>query len=74
MEQKNVATNEETTDSYNLLDGGLSVSFNKQATFDITLGVKNILNTTYVPHLSNLKSYMIPNPGRSIFFKLITNL
>ena len=74
MEQKNVAINEETTNSYNLLDGGFSFSFNKQATFDITLGVKNILNTTYVPHLSNLKSYMIPNPGRSFFIKLITNL
>ncbi|MEE3037072.1 MAG: TonB-dependent receptor [Bacteroidota bacterium] len=74
IQQKNVAINEETTDSYNLLDGGLSFSFNKQAIFDITLGVKNITNTTYVPHLSNLKSFMIPNPGRSFFIKLITNL
>ena len=74
IQQKNVAINEETTDSYNLLDGGLSFSFNKQAIFDITLGVKNITNTTYVPHLSNLKSFMIPKPGRSFFIKLITNL
>lgn len=74
MEQKNVAVNEETTDAYNLLDGGVSFSFNKQPSFDITLGVKNITNTTYVPHLSNLKNYMIPNQGRSFFIKLITNL
>lgn len=74
MEQKNVAFNEETTDAYNLLDGGVSFSFNKQPSFDITLGVKNITNTTYVPHLSNLKNYMIPNQGRSFFIKLITNL
>ena len=30
----------------------------------------NLLNTRYIDHLSRLKTYEIPNPGRNIYVKL----
>ena len=37
---------------------------------DYSIGVNNLLNTRYIDHLSRLKTYEIPNPGRNIYFKL----
>ncbi|MGC6470987.1 MAG: TonB-dependent receptor [Flavobacteriales bacterium] len=74
MAQQNTAINEKPSEAYHLVDGGLTFSFYKNPLFNLTLGVKNIFNESYVPHLSNLKPYIIPNQGRSYFIKLITNL
>ena len=38
---------------------------------DYAVGVNNLLNSRYVDHLSRLKTYEIPNPGRNIYIKLI---
>jgi iron complex outermembrane receptor protein len=35
-----------------------------------SLGVNNLLNVRYIDHLSRLKTYEIPNPGRNIYVKL----
>ena len=35
-----------------------------------SLGVNNLLNVNYIDHLSRLKTYDIPNPGRNIYVKL----
>ena len=74
MAQDKVADNESPSDSYGLLHAGITFSFSRKTKFNITGGVKNIMNKSYVPHLSSLKSYDIPHLGRSYFVKLITNL
>lgn len=63
--------NEEKTDGYTLLGLGLSHNF----TFGIhkleaSLTVQNLLNEIYVDHLSILRAFNIPSPGRNVMFNL----
>ena len=41
---------------------------------DYSFGVNNLLNNKYIDHLSRLKTYEIPNPGRNIYIKLSLKL
>jgi iron complex outermembrane receptor protein len=38
----------------------------KKSTVEINLSVNNLLNETYISHLSALKIDDIPNPGRNV--------
>ena len=71
--QNKVAVNETMSDAYGLLNTALNFQSNSKK-LDLSIGVKNILNETYIPHLSRLKSYEIPNIGRSYFIKLCLTL
>lgn len=65
--QKNVGGFESTSEGYNLLNigvGGEIALFKQQ--IDIRLSGNNILNKTYVSHLSRLKVDEIANIGRNI--------
>ena len=71
--QDKVAENETASDAYGLLNTALNFQSNSK-NLDISLGVKNVLNQTYIPHLSRLKTYEIPNIGRSYYIKLCLTL
>ena len=62
--QENVSGYETSSDGYTLLNIGFGgkVKFGKTA-FDINLNGNNLLNKTYIPHLSRLKTDGIPNSG-----------
>lgn len=72
--QNNVSNFESPTPGYNLLNlrfGG-NLSF-KNADIGINLSMNNLLNETYISHLSALKIDDIPNPGRNIVLGLNFN-
>lgn len=57
---------------FNLSLGG-KIKFGKTAV-DVNLNANNLLNKTYVAHLSRLKNEGIPNIGRNIVFGLNLNI
>ncbi|WP_047245423.1 TonB-dependent receptor [Maribacter thermophilus] len=67
FKQDKVSTYETPTDSYSLLNMGLgtTLSFSKQK-IGIKVSANNILDKTYVSHLSRLKTDGIANIGRNI--------
>jgi iron complex outermembrane receptor protein len=71
--QENVAINEAPSDAYGLLNTALYFE-SKNKNINFSIGVKNVLNQTYTPHLSRLKSYEIPSVGRSYYLKLCLTL
>ncbi|MCB0397432.1 MAG: TonB-dependent receptor [Flavobacteriales bacterium] len=62
---------ESRSDGYSLLHAtlGATIKFGNFKGY-ATIGVRNILNKTYVPHLSRLKAEGISNPGRNIMVGL----
>ena len=65
--QRHVGNFETDSDGYNLLNiglGGSLTDFNQP--MDIHLSGNNLFNTTYIAHLSRLKSDGIPNIGRNV--------
>ena len=71
--QDKVATNESPSEAYGLLNSALYFE-TKSNNLKASIGVKNLLNQTYIPHLSRLKTYEIPNVGRSYYIKLCLTL
>ncbi len=68
--QENVATYENTSSAYQLINFGCNGSISAKNKIDYSFGVNNLLNVKYIDHLSRLKTYEIPNPGRNIYVKL----
>lgn len=71
MEQSKVSFNETVTPGYNLLHlrMGANLSFEK-INIGMNLSVNNLLDETYISHLSLLKADLIPNRGRNIVLGL----
>ena len=71
MEQNRVSINETVTPGYNLLHlrMGANLSF-ERINIGMNLGFNNLLDETYISHLSVLKTDLIPNPGRNIVLGL----
>ena len=63
--QNNVALYEVNAKAYHLFHFNLGLKMGKHSNFSPSIGVKNIFNTAYIPHLSSLKSLGIYQPGRS---------
>lgn len=75
FEQNRVVSFEIPSGSYPVFHLGVNGKFNLNKThFDIGVGIKNIFNQTYIDHLSALKTYNIPNPGRNIYLSLKYNI
>ncbi len=70
FKQDKISEFEDPSDAYNLLNFGLggNILFGKTKA-NINLTVKNILNKTYISHLSVLKEDDIPNPGINFVLK-----
>ena len=59
------------TDDYHLINLGLKLDLKTKANpVEISLGVKNALNTGYIDHLSRFKSLGIENPGINFYIGL----
>ena len=67
--QKKVANNESPTDDYSIINASLLFG-SKSNKINLLIGVRNLLNVEYTPHLPRLKSYEIPHVGRSYNLKL----
>ena len=66
FKQDKVSYFETSTDGYSLLSAGLGATFNwKEAKFGVSLTGTNLLDKTYVSHLSRLKPDGIYNIGRN---------
>ena len=70
FKQDSYAEYEELTDSYNVINLQLGVKLSSQ--FHCSLGLNNILNETYTPHISRVRGIAggVPNPGRSFNINL----
>ena len=71
MKQNNPSQFETKSNDYTLLNLGFGgkVTF-KKTVFDINLNANNVLDKTYISHLSRLKTDGIPNMGRNIVLAL----
>ena len=65
FEQNNIVSYESSSDSYSILNGELL--FNPFSNLSVVVGIKNMFNTEYIPHLSRIKEVAggVPEPGRS---------
>ena len=69
FEQNSVAPYETPSSAYQLINLSCTGSFSAKHQIDYSFGVNNLLNMRYIDHLSRLKTYEIPNPGRNIYIK-----
>ncbi len=75
LNQDRIGFFETATNSYSLINAGLNIKGNaKKIHFEVTTGVKNILNVQYVDHLSRMKQLGIQNPGINYYITLKINL
>ena len=72
--QNNVAYLETTSKGYHVLDFSLVFAFGKTNQFTIKGGGRNVLNSTYIDHLSRLKNIQMPFPGRNFFLGIGYNI
>jgi iron complex outermembrane receptor protein len=71
LEQNEVNEFETITPAYTLLSAGIGGKFKfKAQEFGLRVGGTNLLNKTYISHLSRLKPDGIPNRGRNISISL----
>ena len=69
FQQNRVGLFETSTNSYQLVNAGLSFEIsNKKMPIEITTGVNNLLNTKYIDHLSRFKNMGIANQGVNYYF------
>ncbi len=74
FDQNNVAPYETSSSAYQLINLGCTGSISVKQKIYYSFGVNNLLNVKYIDHLSRLKTYEIPNPGRNIYIKLSLKL
>lgn len=74
MDQNEVSYFETPSMGYHLFNMSANFKLNIKYPIDIQLGVKNILNEEYINHLSRLKPFEIPAPGRNFYISLKFNL
>ena len=74
FEQNSVAPYETASSAYQILNFSCIGSISAKHKIGYSLGINNLLNVNYIDHLSRLKNYDIPNPGRNFFVKLSLTL
>jgi iron complex outermembrane recepter protein len=70
FKQSQVTSYESNSRDYHLLNLGMDFKWNLKTPIDIGIGAKNILNTSYINHLSRLKNIDLQHPGRSFYIKV----
>ncbi|WP_159038353.1 TonB-dependent receptor [Brumimicrobium mesophilum] len=70
LPQNRVGLNETTSVDYHLLNLAAHLSIGQQESLDISIGVRNLLNTNYRGHLSSLKNLGLSQPGINAFVAL----
>jgi iron complex outermembrane receptor protein len=72
--QNRIAFNETISPSYQLLDASLQLKWSGKMPVDVQFGCRNILNTSYIDHLSRLKNISMSSPGRNIYVSINFNI
>jgi iron complex outermembrane receptor protein len=70
FDQNQVSAYESTSPDYHLWNLGMDFLYALETPIRISLGVKNILNTAYINHLSGLKNIDLQHPGRSFYINI----
>ena len=68
--QNQVAYLESPSKAYHVLDASMAIAFSQKKEFMVNIGVRNLLNTWYIDHLSRLKNIQMPFPGRNVYVSL----
>jgi iron complex outermembrane receptor protein len=69
--QNRIAVYETPTPGYNLLNAGLVFQIKSGSnSFETTAGIKNVLNASYIDHLSRFKGIGINNAGINVYLSL----
>lgn len=69
--QRNVSQYETKSVDYHLLDAGLKCSYSSnRSSIIFQTGVKNVLNQSFIPHVSRLKPYGIAAPGINAYISI----
>lgn len=68
--QTRVAYQETTSESYQLFNVNARLYLEKQGSWILQTGVRNLTNSTYIDHLSRLKNIGMPGPGRHFYVSL----
>lgn len=75
FQQNRTGLFETATSDYSLIDIGLNLDIHtKNNPIEITTGIKNLLNTKYIDHLSRFKQLEIPNQGINFFIGIKVKL
>lgn len=74
LPQNKLNLNETYSVDYHVINIGCNLKLDLKQELFIKLGVRNVLNTTYINHLSQLKPLEIPNPGRNFYIGLNINI
>jgi iron complex outermembrane receptor protein len=72
--QNRVAYIETVTPAYHLLNASLQFVWNLKTPLAFNIGCKNILNSTFIDHLSRLKNIQMPSPGRNFYLSIQFNI
>ena len=67
LDKDDVATFETSSDNYAIYNIEGNFSLKGKQTMNMKLGVRNLFNTTYINHLSNLKGIGLPSPGINFY-------
>lgn len=70
FDQNRIASFETSSSAYHLIHCGLNFKWEMKNPLEIAVGVKNVLNSTYVNHLSRLKNIGMTEMGRSVYINL----
>jgi len=73
FKQDKVSELESESPFYQLVNIGINTTCGKKENFDLNIGCKNVLNTTFIDHLSRLKNLGLESPGRNFYLKLSYN-
>lgn len=70
LDKDDVSTFETASDNYEVYNIEGNFSYTGKQTMLMKLGVRNLFNTTYINHLSNLKAIGLPSPGINFYFSI----
>jgi iron complex outermembrane receptor protein len=73
-DQSRISFYETPSESFNVVDIGFNFTIGKKESIEWSVGCKNLLNETYIDHLSRLKNIQMPGPGRNLYINLKYNL
>ena len=70
FKQESIAEYEESTDAYNVINLQIGLRFNDK--FNTSIGINNLLNKEYSPHISRVRGVAggVPNPGRHFYINM----
>ncbi len=70
FEQNKIAAYEQSSPAYQLINIGVNGFYKGKHLLKFSLGINNLMDVSYVDHLSRLKPFGIFNPGRNFYIKL----